>query len=282
MPEVVVHIGASHTQTAFLHAALARSSSLAPTGSVQSVPHLAGAGPEEVEQFLRGCPIPPSRVVLVVRDLQRHLPILWTQHALDAGGSTFQEYVTELEHDRQHDTTRWRAIDAARALQPWSRQLGPECIHVVTVPAAPGNLSQLWQRFATACGVDAERLDVAAVEARSPKPMPAAAPPHVVGDWTPIDVALWSDPRVARWSDDVRDRLATTDYVVHGDLDELAPRTADASDDVQLDAAVDLLRALVQVAVASSPSGPSSAPGSRPARAKDLARSLRNRLRGNR
>jgi hypothetical protein len=289
VPEVVVHVGASHTQTSFLAGRPVAGGRSAVR--VVSWPDLGG-DESQVERRLASLPHPPERAVLVVRDLHRQLPVLWQQELLDGGTESFEEYVDRLAADHDRLGGPWRSIDPVTALEPWARRIGASHVHVVTAPP-PGQLDELWRRFTEAAGQrpHESRLGLSRVGARAELAdqlmTPAAAevlralnvsPTDDADDTddpggndehvarlalrsglglTADDAALWTHPVVTRWSVEGHARLKACGYVVHGSLDDLLrgpPSVVEpATDAAELDAAVGALRALVQLTADRSP-----------------------------
>ncbi len=287
MPEVVVHVGASHTQTSFLAGSPVASGGSA--GRIVSAPDLAG-DETKVERLLTSLPGPPGRAVLVIRDLHRQLPVLWQGELLRGGTASFEEFVDRLAADHESLSGPWRSIDPVVTLQPWDRRIGGDHVHVVTAPL-PGRLDELWRRFTEAAGnredevrTDASPRQRPAIELADRMMSPAAAEVlralnvltaagtdgRFVPDepsvrqalveglgLTSDDTALWTHPAVADWSAEGRERLEACGYVVHGSLDELTPGAptapGPATDEAELDAAVGALRSLVQLTATLSP-----------------------------
>jgi len=90
-------------------------------------------------------------IVFTARNLAEAVPAAW-QERLKLGDSLPLDGF--LESMRTHQNWSWRNLDARKALPKWEKQLGPEMIHLVTVPPRDAPRDLLWNRFAAACDVD--------------------------------------------------------------------------------------------------------------------------------
>lgn len=91
-------------------------------------------------------------VVATARDLVDQVPSAW-QEVLKLGQATpIDEFVSTM--DRSKGRWRWNVLDMAEALERWGAGLPPEQVHVVTVPPRGGPPGTLWDRFASACGIE--------------------------------------------------------------------------------------------------------------------------------
>ena len=99
-------------------------------------------------------------VVVTVRDLARQIPSVWQQEVKSGRATTFAAYLYDLRRHRSRSRF-WREQDAARIVEQWCDEIGPDRVTVVTVPAPASEPGLLWKRFATAVGVDPETADPA-------------------------------------------------------------------------------------------------------------------------
>lgn len=121
---------------------------------------LAAARPGQVERLLAACGDREVHVVLTVRDLARQLPSAWQQE-LKAGGATpYGRYLAQL---RRHEAAGsgghpWIHLDPPQVLARWATPLGPDRVHVVTVPPSGSSPTLLLERFCRVLEVDPSGL----------------------------------------------------------------------------------------------------------------------------
>ena len=91
-------------------------------------------------------------VVATARDLVDQVPGAW-QESLKLGHATpIDEFAAAM--DQPKDRWHWGVLDVAESLERWGAGLPPEQVHVVTLPPRGAPPGTLWDRFATACGID--------------------------------------------------------------------------------------------------------------------------------
>ena len=121
---------------------------------------LAAAGPSQIERLLDACGDREVHVIATVRDLARQLPSQW-QQLLKGGGTTpYQRFL------RQHTAARGvrqrqPSLDPPRptaVLARWSAALGPDRMHVVTVPGPGSSPTLLLERYCRVLGIDPSGL----------------------------------------------------------------------------------------------------------------------------
>lgn len=97
-------------------------------------------------------------IVYTARDLGRQIPSVWQEDLKNRHAVSFQRFVRGVsgEDPDPHWLAGlfWRWQNMQQILQTWGTDLPPERVHVVTVPPAGGPPGQLWERFATATGID--------------------------------------------------------------------------------------------------------------------------------
>ena len=102
-------------------------------------------------------------VVLTVRDAGRVLPAQWQESTQNRGTSSWREYIEAVMQgaDSRGDVwrTSMRALNIPRMLSIWAPLVPPERLHVVIVPPPGAPSTQLWERFASAVGLDPLRYE---------------------------------------------------------------------------------------------------------------------------
>ena len=226
--------------------------------AVISQESLSAARPPQVRRFLEACEDREVHVIATVRDLARQLPSSW-QQLLRGGGTTpyhrFLRRAKALEQEGS-DQRPWTHLDLPAVLARWSEHVGPERIHVVTVPPMGSAPTTLLRRYCSVLGVDPERMkteetrvntSLGRVQAELLRRVNSELPPelrprHVYGDLgkrffagkvlaaqegSPIRLP----PEFRGWCEEVTDRhiktISAAGYVVTGTLEDL--RCADAA-----------------------------------------------------
>lgn len=121
---------------------------------------LSGARPHQVRRFLDACDDREVHVVVTVRDLARQLPSSW-QQLLKGGGTTpYERFLRRAQTFEQEgsDQRPWTHLDIPAVLARWSEHVGPERIHVVTVPPSGSPPTALLERYCSVLGVDPDRM----------------------------------------------------------------------------------------------------------------------------
>jgi len=99
-------------------------------------------------------------VVVTARDLARILPSSWQQHMRNGNFEAYPDYLRLRAQERETQSHRdelrrgfWRAYRYGELVRRWLAA-GAQSVRVVTVPAAGGGAALVWERFASACGID--------------------------------------------------------------------------------------------------------------------------------
>src|SRR6478735_3615964 len=101
-------------------------------------------------------------VVLSVRDLVRQIPAEWQEnikHRRTLSYAQFLEQIQDPDRASRIGSWFWGVQEVPDILDRWGHDLPPERLHVVTVPAAGGPPTLLWERFSRVLGLDGIDLD---------------------------------------------------------------------------------------------------------------------------
>lgn len=218
-------------------------------------------------------------VVITSRDLARSVPSAW-QERLKFGLTTPLEEWQPPKAEAPRSEWGWRTTDPTSVAERWGAGLAADRVHVVTVPRSAGDPTELWRRFAEACGIDGIDVDLALPRVNESLGAVGAELLRRVNSrlGAPLDTsrerARWLRDtlahRVIAQRDDeplgMTDRqfaeateraeaaiaaLAASGHVIHGDLEDLrATRptgrlSGDVADAEVLEAALDALLALL-------------------------------------
>jgi hypothetical protein len=250
---------------------------------------LGGASAAQARQAVASLQPADVRVVFTARDLARSLPSDWQEQVKHTHTVALHDFVDALvtqglDAPAPFGEMFWGLHDPAHVLPSWAEVVGPERVHVVTVPQDGSPRDVLWRRFAGVVGLDPDRYDtelgqgntsLGTVEAELLRRANARGDlgrrlgPHydalvrvhlVEGvlaarpDPARIPLPPAHEAWVAWRSDEVVAALRTAGYRVEGDLAELTPVTRDRSgerdpaevtDRELLDASLDALSGLL-------------------------------------
>lgn len=247
--------------------------------AVVSMEFLGPIGAERLRRLPGDFPDAQVEAVVTVRDLGRTVPAMWQEAMQNRRSWTWQEYVEAVQTGTgDAGKAFWRQQGADRIVQTWAEVLGRDSVTVLTVPPKGAPSGALWDRFCEVLGVhqdewaDAPRanesLGLASalmmgrlnervvgteraaynkrVKALGKKVLPARQDRE---DNIGFIVPQWLLERSAR-----RDEgIAAAGVRIVGDLEELRPLDIAGADptspvaEQQLEAALDLLAALVQM-----------------------------------
>jgi hypothetical protein len=139
--------------------------------AVLSVEGLSFASESEAAAIVESLHPAPVRIVLTARDIARVLPSAWQTSLKNGYVWTLDEYVrAAMDEGRTGDAAQhfWRRHDIAELVAVWSRALGGAPVDLVTVPPRDASPDLLWQRFASATGLDPDEYDTSNVANANP------------------------------------------------------------------------------------------------------------------
>jgi hypothetical protein len=231
-----------------------------------SMEFLSFAGTRQVPRLLRPFEGLPVDVVVTVRDELRVVPAQWQSYCRNFGTSEWGRYLREIEHgtDDQGRGNAFkkfrRAQSVGAVLDRWQASPLVSSVQVVTVPAAGAPRDVLWHRFRDAVGLPDGPFDLRMPENGSlgygscdylrranralgdlPRPRYAKAVRMLVRDVLAPRRADESRPVVDRraaafaggLNGEIRDRLTSGRFVLHGSVDDLpVPTDLDAFPEV--------------------------------------------------
>ncbi len=121
---------------------------------------LAAARPAQIRRLLDACGDREVHVIATVRDLARQLPSQWQQLLKGGGTATYQRFLRRAQAREQEgsDARPWTHLNVPAVLARWSEAVGPERIHVVTVPPTGSAPTALLERYCSVLGVDPDRM----------------------------------------------------------------------------------------------------------------------------
>lgn len=125
-----------------------------------SMEFLGAAGPKKIERVVTSFPADSVEVVVTARDLNRTIPAMWQESLKNGASFTFDEYVAAVHAHDGPGNVFWRQQAIAAMCRRWAELIGTDKVTVVTVPPPGASREVLWDRFATAIGIDGDGLEV--------------------------------------------------------------------------------------------------------------------------
>jgi hypothetical protein len=252
--------------------------------AVYSYEELCAATKEQARRMVNDLGTAEVRIVLTVRDLVRVIPAAWQEVVQGGQQWTWDQFVSTIMSRAGRAIpparTFWRNHDMVAVASRWADAVGPDRVTIVTVPPSDAPSHVLWDRFCAAVnadasvvppdpGVDNESLDMASAELLRRLNVRAAdvLPVHLYDrevKWFVAKEVLaarsgpdrvhlegaagaWARAQGVRMADGLRELGVR----VEGDLADLvgtpvegAPSAAASADEL-LDAALDVITALV-------------------------------------
>lgn len=135
-------------------------------------------------------------VVVTARDFARAVTGAWQEQLKFA----LKQPVSAIAPAPRHEFG-WLTLDPRGQAQRWGSQLPAEHVHIVTVPRAAAEPTELWQRFARACGIDVPGLDLTTTRVNESLGAPAAELLRRVN--TQLGEPFTNNAEHARWLRDV-------------------------------------------------------------------------------
>lgn len=129
--------------------------------AVLSYELFAGASAEQAERALADLAGLEVHVVITARDLAAAVPSAWQERLKFALTTPLESWRPRPESAGARAEWGWRTMDPAGVATRWGASLPPERVHVVTVPRSTADRTELWRRFAEACGLPVEGLALA-------------------------------------------------------------------------------------------------------------------------
>lgn len=129
-----------------------------PGTSVVSMEWLVAADKEHIERIVADLDGAEVHAVLTVRDLGRTLPAAWQEFVQNRSTFSWPEFLdavtAEDPYAERAGQAFWRQQHVEDLVGRWAGVLGPERVHVVTVPAPGGDPGLLWERFCGVVGIE--------------------------------------------------------------------------------------------------------------------------------
>jgi len=131
--------------------------------AVVSMEFLSLATPDAARRIVADLGPRQVDVIVTARDLVRVLPSAWQSMVKQGRDWPFAEFAEAVTADPAlHDASRrfWHHHDVVAIVDRWLDIVGPDRLHLVTVPPSGAPPSLLWERFASVVGVDPDGYDI--------------------------------------------------------------------------------------------------------------------------
>ncbi|HRV68412.1 MAG TPA: hypothetical protein P5108_03100 [Marmoricola sp.] len=119
----------------------------------------AAASAEKVARALAQLDGIEVHVVITARDLARAMPSAWQERLKFALTEPLLSFAPDQTMGARAQWG-WRTMDPAGVAQRWGGSLPPRQVHIVTMPKQPASQHEFWERFADACAIDSQGLEL--------------------------------------------------------------------------------------------------------------------------
>jgi hypothetical protein len=144
---------------------LAREARQADRLAVISHELFCAADEDQADRAVRSLLPADVHVVLTVRDMATLLPAEWQETVKHRNTRRWPDWLADVIDRESTAADRrqwwfWRAHDTMAILDAWSGRLPAQNVHVVIMPPAGSPRGELWRRFASVLGIDADAADL--------------------------------------------------------------------------------------------------------------------------
>ena len=129
-----------------------------PGTAVLSHEFLGGATGEQAARAVEALAPADVHVVFTARDYVALFPALWQETVKMGTQMPLKRYTARVLRGDKKGPWSLQTVDAVAILDRWGSAVGPDKVHVVTVPAPGSQPGLLWRRFAGVCGIDPDRF----------------------------------------------------------------------------------------------------------------------------
>ena len=126
--------------------------------AVLSHEFLGGATAEQAARAVRDLAPADVHVIFTARDYVAQFPALWQEAVKMGTQMPLKRYTAKVLRGEKKGPWSLQTIDAVAILDRWGSAVGPQKVHVVTVPKPGSEPGLLWRRFAGVCGIDPVRF----------------------------------------------------------------------------------------------------------------------------
>jgi hypothetical protein len=279
--------------------------------AVLSYELFAVASAEQAARALADLAAYDVHVVVTARDLGRSLVSAWQEQLKFGLVAPLEDWQPKPE-SAERSEWGWRTLDPSGIAERWGSTLAPDHVHIVTAPGPDAGPSELWRRFADACGLadvdvrpDVPRANesVGLVQAELLRRVNVLLRKQIRGSrprsvWIrdllaqevlaplgsePIGVPKTQSAEAAEVWQRATERIKAGGYAVHGDLADLEPAPSDdrlpsqVTDAELVEAAVACISSLVVTMRDRSTRGGATAPVAGPTASAPTGRRERMR-----
>jgi hypothetical protein len=143
--------------------ALAKVARLEKGTSIITHELICGANAAQAARAIEALGGAEVHVIVTARDLAGLLPAEWQETVKHKNARTWEQWlgdVIDAPPGRRRLRARWfwSAHSTVATLERWSKLVGPERVHLVTVPPSSAPPDLLWRRFASVIGVGDVKL----------------------------------------------------------------------------------------------------------------------------
>ncbi len=121
--------------------------------AVVSMEYLAPLGGPRITTLRDAFPGTDLEVIVTVRDLGRSVPAMWQEAIKNRQTWPWPDYVESIRTGGRAGKRFWRQQHSSRIAARWASKVGPEHVHVLTIPPPGAAPEVLWDRFCSVAGI---------------------------------------------------------------------------------------------------------------------------------
>ena len=123
---------------------------------VVSMEFLSLASEAQAQRICSDLQPSPVEVLITTRDLGRVIPSSWQESTQNGAIWPYDRFVESIvaEDDERPGSKFWRQQNIGPIIEAWKSVVGPDHVHVITVPPSGADADQLWNRYCSAFGLN--------------------------------------------------------------------------------------------------------------------------------
>lgn len=120
------------------------------------------------------------QVIVTARDYERQFPAVWQEALKMNSNLSFDEFMEQAFRRELQGAWGWRSQDLPAVVKRWAQAVGPDRLHLITLPQPGAPQSLLWDRFKQTVEIDDAGLNLEVSRSNESLGAPQAALLHHV------------------------------------------------------------------------------------------------------